>query len=79
MWRVTKILTEDWCDAIEAEGFAGPLSRLAVNDKIPMGVNLSEPRAAQCLESCKAFCNPIESGRQNSAALLASDGCLSEQ
>jgi hypothetical protein len=72
------MLTSDWCDAVEAERFAGPLSRLAVQGKVPMGVDLSESRAEWCLESCKASCHQTENGQEETVAMLTHTGGSSE-
>lgn len=52
MLTATKMLTEDWCVAVEAEEFAGPLSQLAAQGELPAGVNVSDPRAMEHLRRC---------------------------
>lgn len=54
MWNVTKMLTEQWCQAVEQDGYSGPLVRLALRGQLPSGVNETDPRVVEDLRRCRA-------------------------
>jgi hypothetical protein len=53
MGSVTKMLTGEWCEAIDGERCAGPLSRMAARGQLPDGVDPSDPHVARRVRACR--------------------------
>lgn len=74
MWTVTKMLTEDWCEAIELERYAGPLSRRALTGGLPSGVDLANPRVGEYLRRCRSEDPRCPPGAEPGASWGRTDG-----
>jgi hypothetical protein len=53
MGSVTKMLTGEWCEAIDEERCAGPLSRMAARGQLPDGVDAGSAEVARRVRACR--------------------------